>query len=62
MTPEQAAAQQAAQGGQSGQGGNVDNSQTNNVTVNNPQTRDMDGARRDVQTSQGNQQSARQPR
>lgn len=59
LTPEQAKEQQAAQ---AGAGGNVDNSQTNNVTIQNPQTRDLDGSMRDAQTALGNQQAARQPR
>lgn len=58
LSPEDAAKMQA------GQGGNTDQSTTvnNNVTVNNPQTRDLDGAMRDTQTALGNQNSARLPR
>lgn len=59
LTPEQAAA------GKAGQGGGTDNSTNDNSTsvhIHNPQTRDLDGSMRDVQTALGNSQAARQPR
>lgn len=58
MSPEDAAKMQAAQGG----GGDNSTTVNNNVSVNNPQTRDVDGSMRDVQTALGSQQAARQPR
>lgn len=59
LTPEQAA--QAAAGGD---GGSVDNSSstTNNVTLVNPQVRDVDSGMRTAQSHLASQSAARQPR